>query len=165
MSLQLTEYNNICDISNILKRRMRKDIEFLYKKQQNNNLYKLLSYSDHLIKLRMKFINKYLCVVFHFTKAYPWKVPNVLINGRKYINILAIPNDLLKTVGIYNTCLCCSTYACGNNWSPIIKLTKLVEEIEQNIIMKRRIVDKIFCKYIIKKYFWLPYPLPISDFL
>lgn len=160
-------YMSQLDVSKIKNRRIKADILMIHKFQQkyNNELCKLVDYGEDYIKIQLKFTNKKLTVLLKFPVDYPWKVPNIFVNDVKYINLLKIHQDFLKMIGLYNTCLCCFTYVCGNNWFPVTKLTSLISEIRDNVKLKRRIVDKIFCKYIIKKYFWDSYPLPISDFL
>jgi hypothetical protein len=73
--------------------------------------------------------------------------------------MLKIPEIMTKDLGL--TCLCCQTILC--NWTPIIRLSKIFEEIKNVLNIRRRIVDRIFCRQLINKFFG--FYIPIIEFL
>ena len=83
---------------------------------------------------------------------YPFSPPvKVIINGHNYLSLLGINPQALKLVGLEG-CLCCSSLTCGNNWSPSDKIKSIIQEIENNMNIKKKIVTTILTRKICHKY-------------
>lgn len=117
-------------------------------------------------------------IEFIFNEHYPFKPPIVMVN---YINqekkeiyyktlyckltnitdtmihyfienrdeSIFIPSHSTKAKKI--ACLCCSTVTCPANWSPVIMIKHILNEIEYNNQLKRDIKYKIAINTIIKQ--------------
>jgi len=79
---------------------------------------------------------------------YPFKAPEIYINSFNYLELLIIPNTFKDP--LIEDCLCCNTILC--NWMANYKMIDILEEIEKNLIIKNRILERYLCKKIIKKY-------------
>jgi hypothetical protein len=83
---------------------------------------------------------------------YPFKIPKkIIVNDYQYQDLLNIDSNKLKLVGI-DSCLCCSSITCSNNWGPTLRIKSILEEIENNMLIKRNIVNKIIINVIKRKY-------------
>ena len=92
--------------------------------------YKLFIQENNYL-LEFKLNNNLIKIIF--SNEYPFKPPLKL-----YINNIC-SNKIYKTIMIKNPeflkCLCCKSYLCYNNWSPIITIDKQINE-EINLIIK-----------------------------
>ena len=84
--------------------------------------------------------------------SYPFRSPKVLINSNNYRNLLRNSNlmEKYKTFLNYNKCMCCSSILC--KWSPHYGMTHILKEIKSNFLIKNRLKNIIFAKYIMEKY-------------
>lgn len=113
---------------------------------------------------------------------YPFKPPVVKYFDKNIQNIYKISLDsefdeLIKSsstclmcdkINCNNCyCLCCSTYACKNNWGPLVKLSDIVKECKKYINIKCRLVERIHCKKVQSKFIpQIPIKyLPIHNYL
>jgi len=94
---------------------------------------------------------------FDITSGYPFKSPTMLrINYQDYrFNYLKIHSE--KTVNelkefIKFDCLCCSTLLCNDNWSPAMRLIKIIEEVKQIKHCRKIIIHRLLAKKIIDRY-------------
>ena len=73
-------------------------------------------------------------IKFAVPLQFPFKAPQVYINQKYYRSMLIFNTEyfqnILKLNGI--KCLCCSSLLCTSNWSPSIKMVKILNEIENN---------------------------------
>ena len=105
-------------------------------------------------------------VKFNFTfdmKGYPFKCPEIKLNGKEYRLCLSKKHRNYFNMGA--PCLCCSSLTCSNNWRGTISIIDILNEyIEFDKLYFSRIRDKYNCKkYIcINK---VGFYLPIADFL
>ena len=92
--------------------------------------------------------------------TYPFRTPNVLVNGNSY-------HDLLKCMDVNNNCLCCSSIICHNNWNVHHGIIKILKEIYDNYFIVsqnlKRDVEKKLAKIAVKQIFG--HYLPIVEFL
>jgi hypothetical protein len=49
-------------------------------------------------------------------------------------------------------CLCCSSILCPANWTPAIRIIKIIEEAEKIKKYRRLIINRLLAKKIIVKY-------------
>ena len=104
----------------------------------------------------------------NITKEYPFHAPSTLkINYKDYrFNYLKIHSEkTLKELKEFMEfdCLCCSSILCPENWSPAVRLVKIIDEVKEirncrMIIIHRLIAKKIIDRYLISDinlYQWL----------
>lgn len=94
---------------------------------------------------------------FCISENYPFTVPKIKVNNLGYIDFLRIKTNtfqqLLKRL-TGKDCLCCHSFACGERWSPGIRITQIISEIrmirkERRIIINKFFADKIKDMYLI----------------
>ena len=82
---------------------------------------------------------------------YPFRPPNVIINGQKYTNLIKMNNHeklhVLKSL-TDKDCLCCNTIICSDNWSPAMTFIDIVSEIKNNF----KLIDKILLQISFNKF-------------
>lgn len=152
-------------LNNIIQsRRIRNEIKKLNSIQDEDYcLCDIINENEILIVLL--FENKVFDIRCKFPKDYPFSPPKIYLNRESYSKIIhKIPVKILKEIGIYD-CLFCESLLCRNNWGPVCNLIMVLKEIQKNLILKRRVLDRIFCKYLIKQKYGHDYPPPIMDFL
>lgn len=98
--------------------------------------------------------NKDIILTFKFKKEYPFKPPDVFMNGNNII-------QYFKTTGLYykdtakilnRRCMCCDNLLCRNKWGPINKVNDIVKEILFFFRIKQRLMERYHCKKITDKY-------------
>ena len=94
--------------------------------------------------------------MFELPKSYPFEMPtNILVNNINYNKIKLINDErmrpyLKKYTG--HSCFCCQSLVCANNWSPAIRLTSIINEIQKNLNIKYKISMHVLCDEIRNKY-------------
>jgi ubiquitin-protein ligase len=82
---------------------------------------------------------------------YPFRPPNVIINGQKYTNLIKMNNHeklhVLKSL-TDKSCLCCNTITCYDNWSPALTFIDIISEVNNNL----RLIDKILLQISFNKF-------------
>ena len=82
---------------------------------------------------------------------YPFRPPNVIINGQKYTNLIKMNNHeklhVLKSL-TDKDCLCCNTVTCNDNWSPAMTFIDILSEIKNNF----KLIDKILLQISFNKF-------------
>lgn len=109
-------------------------------------------------------------LVLKIPSDYPFKPPlKVTLNGEDYrykiknmpnrINYLYYhPNDVYfeekNKIKHFKSpkCLCCTSLLCGENWSPVCKISSILEEINQHNQLKNQIKYKLVLKPIFDKF-------------
>ena len=151
-----------------MNRRLEKEISQIDFLQNNFYIFEK-NYPDLFIYIipndysiyRMRYT---LYVQITYSKSYPFKAPKVIVNKYDYKRLLRTnPNDLRKYFQLDISCLCCSTILCNGNWAPVYNTQKILKEIENNIILKIRLIEKLHCKKIKDKY--LIDDVPILEFI
>lgn len=94
-------------------------------------------------------------------KCYPFKAPEVIINGSfNYKRLLAFDAEWNDKFGI-TKCLCCSSILC--RWGPCYNMNNILEEIYTNLSYKLRITETLMCRSFIRQKFG--HYLPVEEFL
>jgi ubiquitin-protein ligase len=82
---------------------------------------------------------------------YPFRPPNVIINGQNYTNLIKMNNHeklhVLKSL-TNKSCLCCNTITCYDNWSPALTFIDIISEVNNNL----RLIDKILLQISFNKF-------------
>jgi hypothetical protein len=153
-------------------RRILREVNYI----RNNKDYKNISinYNDsNNMYLDIK-TKKGNVLHFNISKEHPFKPPTLEIqttngsyNYRERLNTmpssvyyyLQYPNEYYiknNTKHNENTqnreyiCLCCTSSLCHANWTPVIRLTYIIQEIEDNNNIKQIIGYKISLNYLFK---------------
>jgi ubiquitin-protein ligase len=104
------------------------------------------------------------------SNTYPFVPPKVFVNNKPYLNYLCIHQPLFnKTLRSINgnKCLCCSSMILRQNWTPAYTLKHVLKEVDENRLLKCRIVWKLLADKIKDTYLiadidldsWL-FPIP-----
>ena len=101
-------------------------------------------------------------IVLNFSDMYPWKPPQININGHNYIKLLQI-TEHWKLKYINSRCLCCSSLMCISNWTPFKTISDILTEVCGNLDLKLKFNEIIHVKKIKNKY--LIDDIPIEDYL
>ena len=94
--------------------------------------------------------------IFELSPSYPFSIPvKILVNNINYNKIKQIHDArmkpyLKKYTG--NECFCCQSLVCADNWSPALRLTNVINEIQSNLILKYKIATHVLCDEIREKY-------------
>jgi ubiquitin-protein ligase len=88
---------------------------------------------------------------FVIPNDYPFKPPNVIINGKNYTNLIKMNNseklNILKSL-TNKSCLCCNTITCYDNWSPALTFIDIISEVNNNL----RLIEKILLQISFNKF-------------
>lgn len=88
---------------------------------------------------------------FVLPKEYPFRPPNVIINGQNYTSLLKFTNreklNVLSSL-TNKSCLCCNTITCYDNWSPAMTFIDIISEIKNNF----KLIDKIILQISFNKF-------------
>ena len=106
---------------------------------------------DFLININLK-----------YTQEYPWKPPQITVNGHAYMRLLQI-GETWKLKYINSKCLCCSSLMCIGNWSPTKDISNILTEVSNNLYLKLKFNELRHVKKI--KYKYLNPDIPIEEFL
>jgi hypothetical protein len=81
-------------------------------------------------------------ITFELTSYYPFKMPNILVNAQKYELFLSLKSNKLRNIYKLlfsnNCCMICDSYNCSGNWSPVVKIQNIINEI---INMKNKMIQ------------------------
>ena len=91
---------------------------------------------------------------FVFRDGYPFKPPIVFYNNTLYSDILKINKYEIPIVKKLrgNSCLCCYSINCIDNWSPSITLLSFINEIKETLEIKKTIEKILLVEKIEEKY-------------
>jgi len=86
---------------------------------------------------------------------YPFRPPKLEINYRPYSYYLRFQSEKFRE--IFNkyksrTCFCCDSLLCCDNWGPQIKLSNVIDEVDNYYKQCREIADRVIIKVIKRKY-------------
>jgi len=98
---------------------------------------------DNIYIVIQIFVNAETNYSFKINADYPFKYPKTVKCGtRDYSRMMKLSPRfslvLERLTGI--KCLCCSSFFCANNWTPAITILRIIQEIERNRNVFRRIV-------------------------
>lgn len=145
-----------------IKSRIKSECNELYKDYHNVligidgnkitiNAIEFLHTNKNSIKMRVyKFI---------LGSHYPFRPPEIYLNNYPYSTILQMKGDYEKNMikkikG--KDCLCCHSINCNANWSPAIRLCRIIDEIKETINLKKDIINLLLVEKI-KKQYNMPY--------
>ena len=148
--------------SNAIKRRLKKELDNMYIGNRQilvelNIYYK--QQDDAILYVNIHEIdreNKSHWYKFGITIHYPFRNPHIYYQGRPYLEFLQIPRTikemtLFKKVTKLN-CYCCNSYNCSDNWTPMITLQNIIDEIKNIKQKKRDLINKIIADKIKHRY-------------
>jgi ubiquitin-protein ligase len=152
------EYNN-GELEKIgmrsLKNRTKNECNELYKKYHNV----LIVYENNKICLTaVELIDagkRNRIYKFILTPEYPFKPPEIYVNNYLYSTVLQIKGDFEKSMVKKlkgHDCLCCHSLNCSANWSPAVRLYRIIDEIKDTLKFKRDIINLIMVDKIKKRY-------------
>jgi len=132
------------------------DVGIVNNENQNISYYseQFQDYQDKSNIYLTYFLDIYngLIITISFDDNYPFRPPkNIKVNGHDYISLLSIDQTKLKFIGLKG-CLCCKSITCSKSWSPSVKIKLILQEIEQNMNLKKKIVNTLLSKKICQKY-------------
>lgn len=162
--------NDLLNIkNNRIKNELRVYIDEYYNKFEKNDRAHLISIENDNIKTVANFLfyvteNKITFVKFIFNRnrCYPFYPPDVMLYDKDYHEELAMLNtNIMKFKK--TRCLCCESILCKNNWYVVKKLKDIFDEIERNIKIKLRILDRKNGKYVVNKK--IGHYVPVEEFL
>ena len=99
-------------------------------------------------------------IKLEYPDCYPFRKPNVTINGHDYISLLSM-NSLWMEKFKIKSCLCCNSILC--KWDPRIRINNMLNEIYNNLNYKIRIIEILLCKQVVKQKFG--FYIPIEEIL
>ena len=139
----------------------------LFKFEHNGVSQKLNCYLVNHDESNMRFVRflpqEFLInIVLKYPNDYPWKPPQININGYNYIRLLQITQQW-KLKYINSRCLCCSSLMCISNWTPFKTIADILTEVCNNLDLKLKFNEIIHVKKIKNKY--LNNDIPIEDYL
>jgi ubiquitin-protein ligase len=162
--MNIQQNNDNLQVINLIKNRtIRSRLTYEYNSFINNNYNVILfnhNITNEINKLKIEFIvsenqlENQVSYKFIIDFDFPFKTPTIFYNNKPYSSFLKLPIRFNK---IYNkltgeSCMCCSSLNCRDNWSPIIKLYDIINDIKKYRRLKRMIYIKILCNSIIDKY-------------
>lgn len=84
-------------------------------------------------------------------KNYPWNKPIINVGQYDYLDLLRVDIDFLKLLGYKSNCMCCSSILC-KSWVPMNKISQVLDEVYENLIFKKKVINLIHCIKIANKY-------------
>lgn len=98
---------------------------------------------------------KYRVFKFITTPDYPFRPPEIYVNNLTYLSILKMSGDYEKNMVKKlkgQDCLCCHSLNCNANWSPAIRLNRIIDEIKDTLKFKRDVINLLLAQKIKKRY-------------
>lgn len=139
-----------------MKKRLVNEIPNILKKYKNVKVFD----RDNII-FEIKVDD--LTISLEFNDNYPFKCPLVKVNNYNYMSILKIRYyDILKQL-VSTNCLCCESILCGNKWCAIMNVNDIIEEVIQNINIKKKVMQLYLISKIKNNY--LCDDIPINEFI
>ena len=162
------EFNNI-ELEKIkvrtLKSRIKNECDILYKDYHNVLIdvipdkitvtaSEFMTTNNDNIPTTKKRVYKFI-----LNSHYPFRPPEIYINNTMYSTILQMKGDYEKKMVKKikgQDCLCCHSVNCNANWSPAIKLNRIIDEIKDTLKFKRDIINLMLVEKI-KNQYNIPY--------
>jgi len=130
-------------------KRITRDCESLYE------IYPNLVLSNNSNKIEMIITEGKERFGFIFNESYPFTPPKIYYNGESYMELLRINDkgerNILRKYR-NKECLCCDSYDCYDNWKPLLTLKIIIDEIKENVQLKKTLVHILLADKIKKKY-------------
>ena len=89
---------------------------------------------------------------FHLNQSYPFSKPEVFVNNLPYKRYLTPPTKRIYRMlnDLKYKCLCCNSLL--KDWSPVYRLVKILDEIENFNCIKRMIKYRLAIEELGNKY-------------
>ena len=106
-----------------------------------------------------------------YKSTYPFRPPTITYNGKDILvfyrelsdcSSKKIKDDLSKLLGT-ESCMCCASLLCGNNWSVHNTIKNLLEEFEKFRNIKKRSVERFWSYKIASRF--LVEDIPLYEYL
>lgn len=124
----------------------------------------IMNQDDALIRLTSGYN-----VRIKFGDHYPFKKPEIFIDGKEYSDFLVIKKnkntrELLKKMFNEKCCFVCSSLACPENWNTCMTVEKILVDIEHKTRMKEQMMVEIEVEKIKTKGL-IPQHINITDYV
>ena len=111
-----------------------------------------MKYNEDEKYIEMEVVYKNLLIQIKFIGFFPFQKPDVLINNNYYRDMLLF-NDSYYLNYLQNKnikCLCCQSILCTNNWTPMLGIINILNEIKDNHeLIKKMIIERYLNKICI----------------
>jgi hypothetical protein len=117
--------------------------------------------SAYITALLMPMLHYNINVVFQFVNEYPFIQPTVVLQRKDtgetiyYKKMLHSESKMINDI-LFNQfkirCLCCESVTCGEHWSPIRHFDFILNEINEFLIIKIRIIEKLHALKVKQRY-------------
>jgi hypothetical protein len=117
--------------------------------------------SVYITALLMPMLHYNINVVFQFVNEYPFIQPTVVLQLKDtgetiyYKKMLHSESKMINDI-LFNQfkirCLCCESVTCGEHWSPIRHFDFILNEINEFLIIKSRIIEKLHALKVKQRY-------------
>lgn len=134
----------------------------MFNKNYNYNNFKNVNYDLHIINsISVMFINKidfrYNNIIYnvkiYYNKSYPFQCPVKLdLNNNNLFDLYKKIINKNKEIMDVNSCICCESLLCSNNWNATKNIKDILKEIEKVINYKKLYVNRLLLNKIIKKF-------------
>ena len=83
-------------------------------------------------------------ISINIPKSYPFIVPDVTVNDIDYLNFLIWPLLEAEHIRLKGRLIClhCESLLCSRRWRPDLYLINILKEIEENIGVKQRLIER-----------------------
>jgi ubiquitin-protein ligase len=143
-----------------MKRRIEKEINKI-NNDLDNGIQEKYSISDEYVNHKgetclnglmwFKYSNEVSYFEVILPKNYPWKQPKIFVNNFDYHTLLRVDIGFLKLLGYKKKCMCCSSILC-KSWTAIYRISQVLDEVHQNLTIKKKVVELLHCRKIVDKY-------------
>ena len=117
--------------------------------------------SVYITALLMPMLHYNINVVFQFVNEYPFIQPTVVLQLKDtgetiyYKKMLHSESKMINDI-LFNQfkirCLCCESVTCGEHWSPIRHFDFILNEINEFLQIKSRIIEKLHALKVKQRY-------------
>ena len=108
-----------------------------------------MKYNKEQKYIELQVVYENFLIQIKFIGFFPFQKPEVLINNKFYRDML-IFNDSYYTKYLNNLnikCLCCQSILCTNNWTPMMGVINILNEIKDNSeLIKKMIIERYLIK-------------------
>lgn len=153
-------------MNHLCVKRLNRDISMIVEEMPEYEIYSFNETPNNTIIIEFVTLNMNI-LEFVLPNDYPFKPPiSLKINGSNYkYQLKNMPSriqylynhpykmypeeNIIKSVNM--RCLCCTGLLCLENWSPVVGIKDLLQEINQHNNLKRHLMYKIVLKNIFDK--------------
>ena len=117
--------------------------------------------SVYITALLMPMLHYNINIVFQFVNEYPFIQPNVVLQLKDtgetiyYKKMLYSESKMINDI-LFNQfkirCLCCESVTCGEHWSPIRHFDFILNEINEFLQIKSRLIEKLHALKVKQRY-------------